>query len=84
MTNFIDSKGKIGRPRKAPEAEIEVEAKPGSRSVRDLFKPRPQRLRIVKRNYYYYIDVSNVIGDKIRVKSSDAKRLANWILGDKK
>lgn len=82
---FKDSKGLKGRPLRAPISETSLNTRPSSHSLQTLY-PNPQTIQVTKRNNYYYFNFTQVIGDKARVKSSDAKRLAKWILdldGDK-
>ncbi len=79
---FIDRYAKIGRPKLAPDGEMNVSAQPLSRSLAELSKFDAQSRVVhaeIKRTRLW-LNLKHVIGDRVSIKKKDAIKFAQWIL----
>ncbi len=75
---FLDSRGKRGTSNTIKDG-LEVPIKL-ARSLKEL---GDKSITIeLKQDNYYHISLNKVVGDKVRVRGVDMKRLARWILKD--
>lgn len=79
---FIDKHANIGRPYLAPNANLEVQVQPQSRSLNELskFDAESRKIKAEIKRGTLRLDLQYVIGDKIIIKRKDAIQFANWII----
>jgi len=76
--DFLDSKGKKGTSNTIKDG-LEVPV----RLVRSLKELGDKSITIeLKQDNYYHISLDKVVGDKVRIRGVDMKKLARWILKD--
>jgi len=79
---FIDRAAIIGRPKLMPTAEVNIPARPFSRSLNDVAKKEnlEQKLHCEIKSGYLHIETRRILGDKIKVNKTNAVKFALWIL----
>jgi hypothetical protein len=80
--SYIDKYAEIGRPYLAPESETTIDAQPSSRSLKELskFDKQARMIRAEVKRGELRLDLSHVIGDRIKINKRNAVKFANWIL----
>lgn len=83
MASFKDSRGVIGRPRLAPQSEIEVQAEAGSRSLDQINKELEKKIINceIKRGSLF-LSLQLVHGNRVRIRKAHALKLAKWIIDE--